>query len=184
MDYYKEEAKKKISRDIERADTLAKAWRAIERYKTKDGKDFKNLAQNFTKGAIRNKTYTPEEKEIAVCERSEAGHYFDDWQNVSVTIYSDSEDAKRYKAEGRLIERGAYLHPYINLTPDEIEQAIANRAEQFEDEAKTLKDFLTHYDEVADKIIEMKKQAEAYINEQPKEVYYSLRSILREERNA
>lgn len=183
MDYYKEEARKKILRNIESAETLAKAWRGIERYKTKDGKDFKNLAQNFTKGAIKPKTYSPEEKEIAVYARSEADHYFDDWLNVSITVYSDSDEAKRYKAEGRLIERGAYLHPYINLTPDEIEQTIKERAEYYENEAKTLKDFLTRYDEVADKIVEMKKQAEAYISEQPKEVYYALRSILREERN-
>lgn len=183
MDYYKEEARKKILHDIERAETLAKAWQGIERYKTKDGKDFKNLAQNFTKGTIRAKTHSPSEKEISICDRSEAGHYFDDWLNISITVYSDSDEAKRYKAEGRLIERGAYLHPYIDLTPDEIEKNINERAKSYEDEAKTLKDFLNRFDEVADKIIEMKKQAEAYIGEQPKEAYYCLRSILREERN-
>ena len=183
MDYYKEEARKKILHNIESAETLAKAWRGIARYKTKDGKDFKNLAQNFTKGAIKPKAYSHEEKDISVHAKSEAGHWFEDWLNVSVTIYSDSEDAKRYEEEGRLIERGAYLHPYINLTPDEIEKNIKERAEYFENEAKTLKDFLTRFDEVADKIVEMKKQAETYIGEQPKEVYYALRSILREERN-
>ena len=183
MDYYKEEVRKKILHDIERAETLAKAWRGIERYKTKDGKDFKNLAQNFTKGAIRAKTYAPSEREIGVHARSEAGNYFDDWLNISITVYSDSEEAKRYEAEGRLIERGAYLHPYVNKTPDEIEKNIDERAKYYEDEAKTLKDFLRRFDEVADKIVEMKKQAETYIGEQPKEVYYCLRNILREERD-
>ena len=181
MDYYADKAKREIERRLERAEALAEAWRAIERYKTKDGKDFKNLAQNFTKGAIRPKTYSPNEKEMSVSIRSEKGHYFDDSFSISNTVYARTEEAERYKAEGRLIERGQFLHPYVNMTPDEIEQAIHERAGYHDKTAKDLTSLLNNFTEVAKHIVDIRKEGEAYIAKQPSEAYYVLRNVLRGE---
>lgn len=182
MDYYAKEAQEELKRRVERAKAMAKAWRAIERYKTKDGKDFKNLANNFTKGVVIPDRYSPSEKRAYVGTYDEHNHYCDDWFNISKTVYSDSEEAKRYEAEGRLIQRGAYLHPYINLTPDEIEKAIDERISYHEKTAKNLEALLENFEEVADHLVELRHEAEKYIQEQPEEAYYILRKIVREER--
>lgn len=182
QDYYAIEAKQELEKRKERAMTLASAWRAIERYKTKDGKDFKNLAQNFTKGVITADAYSPKEKKISVYAKSDNGRYFDDYMSISPTVYNNSEEAKRYEQEGRLIERGAYLHPYINLTPDEIEKLVNDRADYYMNEVAELDKVLANFEEVANTIVEMRKQAEAYIQQQPDTAYYVLRKILREER--
>lgn len=182
MDYYAEEARKELTRRLERAKALSEAWKQIERYKTKDGKDFKNLASNFTKGAIKNQPYAPSEKRISADIRNEQGHYFDDWFNISQTVYSNSEEAEKYEAEGRLIQRGAYLHPYINLTPDEIEKAIAERIKYHEERAKDLEATLANFEEIANHLVELRHEAEAYIRKQPDEAYYVLRKIFKEER--
>ena len=56
-----------LSHEIQQAEALAEAWENIERYKTKDGHDFKNISLNFSKGAIRPKRYNRDEKAIYVC---------------------------------------------------------------------------------------------------------------------
>ena len=43
-----------LSHEIQQAEALAEAWENIERYKTKDGHDFKNISLNFSKGAMPN----------------------------------------------------------------------------------------------------------------------------------
>lgn len=179
MDYYAEQAKKKLEQRKHEYSVLAEAWADIERYKTKDGKDFKNLAQNFTKGAIRNNRYGTSEKEISVCKRDDNGHYFDDTMSITKTVYSDSEEAKEYEKQGRLINRGQYLHPCIELTPSEIEEAISKRIEYYKHIASELEDMLSNFDEIANKIVALRKEAYDLMEGI---AYYELRSILREER--
>jgi hypothetical protein len=179
MDYYAEQAKRKLEQRKHECDVLAKAWADIERYKTKDGKDFKNLAQNFTKGAIRNNRYNASEKEISVCRVDDNGHYFDDTMSITKTVYSDSEEAKEYEKQGRLISRGQYLHPCIELTPDEIEADISERIEYYKHIANELEDMLSNFDEIANKIVALREEAHGLMEGI---AYYELRSILREER--
>lgn len=179
MDYYAEQAKKKLEQRKHEYSVLVEAWADIERYKTKDGKDFKNLAQNFTKGAIRNNRYGISEKEISVCRVDNNGHYFDDAMNITKTVYSDSEEAKEYEKQGRLIERGQYLHPCIELTPSEIEEAIKKRIDYYKHMISELENVLSNFDEVANKIVALREEAYALMDGV---AHYELRSILREER--
>ena len=179
MDYYAEQAKKKLEQRKHEYGVLAEAWADIERYKTKDGKDFKNLAQNFTKGAIRNSRYNASEKEISVCKRDDNGHYFDDTMSITKTVFSDSEEAKEYEKQGRLINRGQYLHPCIELTPSEIEAEIKKRIEYYKHMASELEDVLSNFDEIANKIVALREEAYGLMDGV---AHYELRSILREER--
>lgn len=179
MDYYVEQAKKKLEQRKHEYSVLAEAWADIERYKTKDGKDFKNLAQNFTKGAIRNNRYNASEKEISVCKRDDKGHYFDDTMNITKTVYSNSEEAKEYEKQGRLINRGQYLHPCIELTPSEIEAEISKRIDYYKHMVSELEDMLSNFDEVANKIVALREEAYDLMEGV---AHYELRSILREER--
>lgn len=177
MDYYAEQAKKKLEQRKHEYSVLAEAWADIERYKTKSGKDFKNLAQNFTNGAIRNNRYNASEKEISVCKRDDNGHYFDDNISITRTVF-DKEEAKEYE-QGRLINRGQYLHPCIELTPSEIEAEIKKRIEYYKHMASELEDMLSNFDEIANKIVALREEAYALMDGV---AYYELRSILREER--
>lgn len=178
MDYYAEQAKKKLEQRKHECGVLAEAWADIERYKTKDGKDFKNLAQNFTKGAIRNSRYNASEKEISVCKRDDNGHYFDDTISITRTVF-DKEEAKEYEKQGRLINRGQYLHPCIELTPSEIEAEISKRIEYYKHMASELEDVLSNFDEIASKIVALREEAYGLMDGV---AHYELRSILREER--
>lgn len=179
MDYYAEQAKKTLEQRKHKCDVLIEAWADIKRYKTKDGKDFKNLTQNFTKGAIRNNKYNTSEKEISVCKRDDKGHYFDDDISLTKTVSSGSEEAKEYEKQGRLISRGQYLLPYIELTPSEIEAEISKRIDYYKNMASELEDVLNNFDDVANKIVALREEAYGLMDGVAR---YELRSILREER--
>lgn len=180
--YYKEEAKKEIERRKHEDEMIIKAWEKVERYKTKDGKDFKNLSQNFTKGAIEQNTYNKSEKDIHVYIQDENWHGYSDEMSLSKTIYSGSEEEKKYKEEGRLIERGQFLHPYIEATPDEIEEMIKERIKYYKELVKNYEDTLNNFDKIADELNELTRKAKEIINNQPSAVKYILEKMYKEER--
>ena len=157
MDYKTKSVLDYLSHEIQQAEALAEAWENIERYKTKDGRDFKNIAANFTKGAIRSQRYNRDEKAIHVCIGKNHQHYYDDF-NIDITVYSYSADAKKYATEGRLIERGEFLHPYVEMTPDEIEEAIKNRAAYWRNIAKRNKEADAKLEDVLARAYKIKQQ--------------------------
>lgn len=183
MDIYCENAMRELEGRKIKAQVLSKAWREVKRNKTKDGKDFKNLANNFTKGAIQPNRYNPSEKEIKVYAYHEKTGHISDEINISPTVYSNSDEAKRYEAEGRLQQRGEWLHPFIIMTPDEIEKAIQERVDYWDNLAKTLEQFLAGYDKVAEQIVALRVETEKFLKAQPIETYYVLRKALREGRD-
>ena len=167
-----------LSYEIQQAEALAEAWENIERYKTKDGHDFKNISLNFSKGAIRPQRYNRNEKAIYASIEKDHKYYYDDL-NIDITVYSDSEDAKKYAAEGRLVERGEYLHPYVEMTPDEIEEAIKNRAAYWRNLAKQNKEAEAKINEVLDRAYEIKQQYDATLAELPSGAAYKLKELMR-----
>lgn len=179
MDYYAEEAKKRIENNKHKCDVLAKAWANVKRVKTKSGEDFKTLSKNFTGASVKPKTYTPSEKEICVYATDGKYNNFNDSIDLERTIFHNSEEAEKYK--DRLIERGAWLHPYIELTIDEIIAEINKRIDYYAKRSEELGEELADFDDVASKVVAMRQEAEAFIK-QHDIIYYELRSILREER--
>ena len=181
MEYYSEQALKELQRRKNEYEMLRKAWARVERVKTKSGEDFKVLSKNFINADIKAKTYMPSEKEISVYIY-ENGRGYGDEIDIDRTVYSDSDEAKEYEKQGRLIERGKFLHPFIELTTDEIEQEIAKRIEYYDHLIAELSGVLLNFDKIAEHIVGLREEANAYLKEQPTSVYYVLRSILKEER--
>lgn len=172
-DYYAEKAYKELERRKERAELFVIEWGKVERLHKKDGTDFANLKQNFTKGVVCGE-YDQQQAKVYI--HSNANGYDEDYIDITPTIYSNSEDAKKYEEQGRLQNRGAYLHPFITLTPSEIETAIAGRIEYWQEQVVELNKALTHFDEYASKIVEMREQAKAYIENLPE--HYVFRGIM------
>ena len=175
MDYYAEIALNKIKHDVEECEALKEAWEKVERFKTKDGADFKILQKNFS-AKISKQDYSGDLK-ISVT-RNKNGRYYSDYIPVSVTV-QDKGEAEEYRKQGRLVERGAYLYPYINRTPDEIEKEIEKRIKYYEGRIEKLKKVLGDFDNIAGKIVALREEAKAFIKEQSCAEYY-LRDILRE----
>lgn len=176
MDYYAEQSKKRLLNDKHECDVLAKAWAGVKRVKTKNGEDFKALGKNFEGANVRPKNYTPNEKEIRVYATDEKGFSYSDTIDIDKTIFD--ADVEQYK--DRLIERGAYLYPYIEYTPDEIMARVEERINYYTKRAEELGKVLAEFDSVASKVVAMREEAEKFIK-QYDIAYYELRKILREE---
>lgn len=179
MDYYAEKAKAELEHRKHEAEMLRKAWTNVERVHTKDGADFKALGKNFLNADIKPKGYSLNEREIKVSIADEQNHYFSDSIDIDRTVFND-EEAEQYK--DRLIERGQFLRPYYELTPSEIEEAINNRVQYYDHQVAELHSLLLNFDEVAERLVGLRNEAEEYIKAQPSTAYYVLRSIVREER--
>ena len=177
MDYKTKSIKEYIERHMTEAGALAEAWGSLERYKTKDGKDFKNRALNFTKGAIRPQRYNRNEKAIYVSACKDNKYYYDDL-NIDCTVYHGSEEAKKYKAEGRLIERGEFMHPYYEMTPDEIEELIKNRGAYWRGIEKEYRDSLAKIEDVLNRAFALSKQLNDVLAEIPSGAAYEVKKIL------
>ncbi len=181
-DYYAEEARKELERRLHESQVLADAWSKVERKRTKSGEPFKILSKNY-ENATFGAPYNATEKRMSVCARDEQGHYFDDELYLTRTVYSNTQEAEEYKKQGRLIERGAYLHPCIELNCDEIDEQIAKRMEYYDKLIADLDKVLADWEQVAGKLIELREQAEQVLKEQPSCAYYALRNIVREQRS-
>lgn len=168
-DYYAEKAYKELERRKERAEVLIEAWQGVERLHKKDGTDFASLKQNFTKGVICGEW---DEMQAKVYAHGTGCGYVDDWLDVTPTIYNNSEDAKKYEANGRLQSRGAYLHPFITLTPDEIEEAIKGRIEYWQGVVMEIELALEQFDDIAGKLIKMREEAKTYIDVLPEKYVF------------
>ena len=181
-DYYAEEARKELERRLHESQVLAEAWGKVERKRTKSGEPCKILSKNY-ENANFGAPYSATEKRMSVCVRDEQGHYFDDELYLTRTVYNNTEEAEEYKKQGRLIERGAYLHPCIELNCDEIDNEIAERIAYFKRTADSLTQVLDNWEEVAGRVVELRKEAEEFLKAQPACAYYALRNILREQRS-
>ena len=178
MDYTTKSMHEYLAHEIQQAEALAEAWESLERYKTKDGRDFKNIALNFTKGAIRPQRYNRDEKAIYVCAEKNCQYYYDDF-NIDVTVYHGSAEAKKYEAEGRLVERGEFLHPYVEMTPDEIEEAIKNRAAYWRRIAEQNKEAQAKLEDVLARAYEIKQQFDTTLAELPSSAAYKVKELMR-----
>ena len=78
-----------------------------------------------------------------------------------------------------MIERGEFLHPYVEMTPDEIEEAIKNRAAYWRNIAKQNKEAEAKINEVLDRAYEIKQQYDATLAELPSGAAYKLKELMR-----
>lgn len=177
MDYYSEEAKKRIESGKAESEALAEAWRNVERVKTKGGEDFKTLSKNFKNAYIKPQMFAKNEKEIAVYIEK-GGKNYSDTVNLTQTIYSGSKEAELFK--DRLIDRGPWMHPYIELTLDEIEKEANKRADYYAKRAEELSEVLANFEKIAGEVVKLREEAKKIMKEH-EIAYYDLRAILREE---
>lgn len=182
MEYYSEQALKELQRRKHEAEMLREAWGNVSRLRTKEGEEFKTLSKNFKFATIKPKTYTPSEKEIYVVIQDDKGHTFSDSIDIDKTVYSDSKEAYEYEQQGRLKQRGAWLHPYVSLNVDEICDLINKRIDYYDRQIKELSDVIDNYEEIAQHLVALRDEAQRYLKTFPASAYYVLRSIVREER--
>ena len=160
MDYYSQNAKEELERRKVEAEALAEAWSLVKRQYKKNGEAFANLGQNFTGATIKPAPYSASgEKEIAVYIAYKNGRSYSASENIAKTVYSGSEEAEAYKKERRLIERGPYLHPYIMINVDEIEELCKNKADFYKTYAEGLGQALADFDKTAARLVELREEA-------------------------
>lgn len=176
-EYYGEKALKELQDRKKRNLGLIEAWKSIERFRKKDGGDFEALAKNFTKGAILPARFDPEQKRVSVCTHIDGLGYESDEITITPTIYARTDEAAKYEAEGRLIQRGEYLHPYIILTPDEIELAIKTRIEQLQENVDEYSKAIEQFDEIKTKLFTLSKAVDEVLKTVPKNSYYIFREM-------
>lgn len=175
MEYFTEEAKKELERRKAKALALAEAWGGVKRVYKKNGDDFSKIGQCFQGAKIVNQPYgSYGEKNILVY----AGTYSDDC-SIAKTVYSDSEEAKKYQEEGRLINRGFCLHPYVALNASEIEELCKNRAVYYTEYAQELSQALDDLETVGAKLVELREEAKELCKKY-KSASYVLETIYRE----
>ena len=176
-EYYGEKALKELQDRKKRNLGLIEAWKSIERFKKKDGNDFETLAKNFTKGSIYNDSYSPEQKQIHTSIYVDGLGYLSDEIMITPTIYNRTDEAAKYEAEGRLISRGEYMHPYIILTPDEIELAIKTRIEQLQENVDEYSKAIEQFDEVKTKLFALSKAVDEVLKTVPENSYYIFKEM-------
>ena len=183
MEYYSENAKKELESRKAKAEALAEAWANVERVHKKDGGDFANLGQNFKNCTIKMQewAHNREEKEIKVYRTDANGHSHSDSLNLARTLERNEEE--KAKEEGReIIERGAYLKPFVVLTPAEILEACKNRAEYYKKEAEEMARTLENFDKVAGELVALREQAHKVAEACGSYSAYILKSIFKESR--
>lgn len=171
MDYYAEDAKKEIERRKAEAEELAAAWSGVTRRYKKNGEAFANIGQNFAGAHVEADPYsiTPE-KRLRVYANGKS-----DYIDMQKTVYSGSEEAVAYEKAGRLENRGAFLHPCVKYTADELEEVIKSRAESHKKYAEELGQVLEDFDKIAGRLVELREEAEAICAKSPAQ--YVLRGI-------
>lgn len=175
MDYYAEQARQELERRAKDYREKYEAWRKVARNYTKEGRPFKILSKNFDGAYIKESGY--DSKYIYV--------YYHGYETDEILItpsVGTYDKEMREKYAGRLKPRGYGLSPYVEYNADEIWDCIKQRIEFFDRKIAEHEQMLERFDEVATKIVEMRKQATDYINEQPKDFYHLLNGILTERR--
>lgn len=178
QDYYAEEALKTINHRIAYNEALMNALKKIERKHTKDGGDFKDLAKNFTTGAIRPNRYSPNEKELCYYAYTDEVGHISDSISLSFTVYNRSEEARRYAAVGRLQERGEFLHPFVTMTPDEIEQAIQDRIKYYQGIIDSYKKALDQFDTIVGRIHDIQQEYDQLLKDVPSVTEHIFKNVL------
>ena len=173
-DYYVNKAKGELENRLADAEAKIKAWKKVERFKTREGRDFKNLALNFSKGAILNGRYNTQEKRLYVSGH-ENNRYFSDELNVYKNIETEAE-AEEFKDV--IIERGAGLKPFRLATPDEVETLIKGRIEYLEGAARNYRERLAKFDAYAKEALDLR----AKIKELEDKAGYIFREVITEGR--
>lgn len=171
MEYYSEKALNEIKRRKEYTELFIKAWQGVERKKTKEGKDFAIMKNNFKTAegeqVVYDSRYDKGEQELRISIHGDLCGYETDEIDITPTVYHDSEAEQHYKETGQLVERGAYLHPYARLTPDEIEELINKRIEYWQGVLAEYNEALEHFEEYANKVVAMREEAKAFIDSLP-----------------
>lgn len=184
QDYYAEQALKELQRRKEHAEAFAEAWAGVQRKKTKDGKDFAVMANNFkTKDGERcifNDAYgVRDEKQLKITIHTEKSGYESDWLNITPSVATYDPKHKEYAEAGRLIDGGAFLTDYVELNADEIEELVLERAEHYKQSAKTYQEAINKFDEITAKILKLRKEGEELLKTVPKGTDYIFKCVLR-----
>lgn len=179
MEYYSEKALKEIKRRKEYTELFIKAWQGVERKRTKDGRDFVIMKNNFKTAegeqVVFDDHYSAGEQELRVSVRGSLCGYEQDEVDITPTVYHGSKEEQHYKETGQLVERGEYLHPYARLTPDEVEASIQERIKYWQGVLAEYNEALEHFDEYAKKVVAMREEARKFINSLP--AHYQFREI-------
>ena len=180
MEYFTEQAKNELESRKAEALALAKAWGDVKRVYKKGGGDFANISQCFTGARIVKDPYGYNgEKIMHVYATGENYKNYHDSSSIAKTVYSDSEEAKKYEEEGRLISRGAYVHPYIMLNAPEIEDLCKNRAAYYTEYVQELSKALDDLETVGAKLVALREEAKELCKEYGS-ASYVLEPIFRE----
>lgn len=179
IDYYAQEAKTELEKRKHEAEVLYEAWSKVERKYTKSGEPYKVMSHNYANAYVGASVYDSKDKQIKVSTSDDRNHYFDDWIAITKTVERDEEE----KYKDRVIERGTWLKPYVELNCDEIDELIAKRMEYYDKMIADLDKVLADWEQVAGKLIELREQAEQVLKAQPSCAYYALRNIVREQRS-
>lgn len=177
VEHNSEKAMKELQNRRKRDLGLIEAWKSIERFRKKDGSDFEALAKNFTKGAILPARYDSEMKRVSVRVYIDGLGYESDEITITPTIYARTDEAAKYEAEGRLLSRGPYSHPYIILTPDEIELAINERIKYLQENADEYSKAIEQFDEIKGKLLAISKELDDVLASGPDNSYYIFREM-------
>lgn len=174
-DYYAEQARQELERRAKNYREKYEAWRKVARNYTKEGRPFKILSKNFDGAYIKDSGY--DSKYIYV--------YYHGYETDEILItpsVGTYDKEMREKYAGRLQPRGYGLTPYVEYDADEVWDCIQNRIKRCEERAIEHEKMLERFDEVAMKIVEMRKAVTDYIKEQPQDFYYLLEGIMKERR--
>lgn len=177
MEYYTEEAKKELERRKAEAEALAQAWAHVERKYKKNGEEFARIAQNFAGLNFINK-YNEDYMQVTCFYN---GKYYSDEYSIDKTIYNNSTEAEEYKKQGRLIDRGQFLHPYIKLNAEEIEAFCKNLAEYYQNYADELAENLEEFEETAARLVALREECKRICKE-CKGAKYVMQTIYKESR--
>ena len=186
QDYYAEQALKELQRRKEHAEAFAEAWGGVQRKKTKDGKDFAVMANNFkTKDGEKCIFNTPYgirgERQIKITVHTDKSGYEDDWLDITPCVPTYSERRKEYEEAGRIIDGGAYLVDYVELNADEIEELVANRTEYYKECVKEYQKAIDDFNKITEKILALREQESELLKNVPKGTEFIFGHVLRSE---
>lgn len=177
QDYYVGEAHKELERRKQRAELCVEEWEKVEHLRKKDGTEFANIKNSFTKGVIQDCSFGGQQAKITTYANGLG--YDSDYIDITPSVSKYSNDYKKWEEQGRIID-GGYACDYVILTPDEVEQAIKDRANYWRGVIKEIDEALARFDEITEKLVSMREEAKKYIEDLPE--HYVFQRVFKEER--
>lgn len=132
-----EEVEAKIAARIRRAEALAQAWRAVTIEKKRDGKEFSQLGRAL-RGAKAGAYYPNEDwahPYITVVTKAGAEYTQDE---IPAYFYADEVSEEKRNTREYLAKGISYVRDTLRKTPDDLREAIKERAAYYEQEAENL----------------------------------------------